>query len=141
MIEKVAGGWEVLADLLLQPREWPGLEQWWIGWAMPKCASRLHPYADQCLWSRQRALGNMLHSERRCNAVILYGGLGAIQCNHEGAQPILSARKNYAFGIEYVPRLGFQGLAKIDRSAIRERLPKVGIPELRRCRLVRGKLV
>lgn len=83
----------------------------------------------------------MLHSEKRCNAVILYGGLGAIQCNHEGAQPIRSARKIDAFGIEDVPRLGFQGLAKIDRSAIRERLPKVGIPELHRCRLVRGKLV
>ncbi|MEM7561152.1 MAG: hypothetical protein AAF394_18670 [Planctomycetota bacterium] len=140
--EKVTGEWEGVADLLIQPSDWRILEQWWIGWEMPERTPLPHPYADQWLWSRQRALRKLLHAGKRFNATWeLYVDtmdLDSINGIIDAYNQFYPLEKSCAFGIEDVSRLGFQELTKIERSQIRERFPRLEIPELRRHRLFRG---
>lgn len=142
--EKVAGGWERLADLLIQPSDWRILEQWWIGWELPERAPHSHPYADQWLWSRDRALRKLLDAVKRFNATwelyVHTSDLELVNRIIDAYNEFYPLEKTCAFGIEDVSRLGFQELAKIERSQIRERFPKLEVPELRHKRLFRGKL-
>ena len=136
--EKVAGCWERISDLLQQPSDWRVLQQWWIGWELSERGPRPHPYADQWLWSRQRALRKLLDAVKQFNAT---WELHVDKIDLELVNGIIDAYNQYyplekscAFGIEDVSRLGFQPLPKVDRSQVRTRFPALETLELCRHR-------
>lgn len=132
--EKVAENWSKLSKYLVNPAESSVFEMIWSDLRIAD-DDRIHPYADQWLWSIHRTLRKFSDAvevfNQRWESKLRCVKLEKVNQLIEQYNEYYPLEKSCAFGIEDIERLGFEPAEPICIGQLVEKFPKLHCPQLR----------
>ena len=132
--EKVAENWSKLSKYLLTPADFSKFEMLWRDLEIA-AEVRIHPYADQWMWSIRRSLIKFSDAVEKFNGgwESKLRGVKLEKINQliEQYNEYYPLEKSCAFGIEDIESLGFEPAEPIRIEQLAVKFPKLHCPQLR----------